>query len=185
MPLKPKKRRMEVRYFLVLALSFSIIGLAESLGFLWGMNHFFYDLSQRWRGPRPFNPHIVLITVDENTLSRLGNWPIRREYYARLLDHLSPARVIGLDLMFSEPTSDDPELSRAVRKKDHLVLPMYVDSHLRVAIPMHSLAPAHLGHVHLELDADGIVRRVFQQIEYQGRSFPSFAAAIHRLIQFP
>jgi PAS domain S-box-containing protein len=184
-PLKPKKRRIEVRYFLVLALAFSIIGLAESLGFLWGMNHFFYDLSQRWRGPRPFNPNIVLITVDENTLTRLGNWPIRREYYARLLDHLSPARVIGMDLVFSEPTSDDPELSRAVRNKDRLVLPMYVDSHLRVAVPMGSLAPVHLGHVHLELDADGIVRKVFQRIEYQGKSFPSFAAAIHRLIQFP
>ncbi|MBW1800260.1 MAG: CHASE2 domain-containing protein [Deltaproteobacteria bacterium] len=78
-----------------------LIFFSEYLGLFRGINLYFYDLSFRIRGKRPANPDIVLVTIDERTLAKLGRWPIDRSYYADLLGDLRFARVVGLDIILA------------------------------------------------------------------------------------
>jgi signal transduction histidine kinase/CheY-like chemotaxis protein len=63
------------------------------------------DLLRR-AGPlsRP-DPRIVIVDVDERSLSAVGRWPWRRDRLAALVDRLRNlgARTIALDLVFREP----------------------------------------------------------------------------------
>ncbi|MBI5329801.1 MAG: adenylate/guanylate cyclase domain-containing protein [Betaproteobacteria bacterium] len=56
-----------------------------------------------------FNPHtpsqdIVFIAVDHDAVKRFGRWPWPRDVIAQGMDRLAQARVIALDMVFSEPT---------------------------------------------------------------------------------
>ncbi len=47
---------------------------------------------------------IVLVDIDEESIIRHGSWPWFRTDIARLMDKSSDAKVIGLDLIFPEPS---------------------------------------------------------------------------------
>jgi adenylate cyclase len=57
------------------------------------------------RGQVEHDPRIVIIGIDENTLQKVGAWPISRKAYADLVDklHGGGARVIGMDVTFPLP----------------------------------------------------------------------------------
>ena len=57
------------------------------------------------RGARPHDPRIVIVAIDENTLRKLGAFPVARDAYARLIDrlHTGGARTIAFDLDFPTP----------------------------------------------------------------------------------
>lgn len=57
------------------------------------------------RGPRPLDPRIVIVAIDENSLRKLGAFPVARDAYARLIDrlHAGGARTIAFDLDFPTP----------------------------------------------------------------------------------
>jgi adenylate cyclase len=64
-----------------------------------------YDLRFVSRGPLPPSPAVALAVIDEKSLDAEGRWPWPRAKFARLIDALSTdgAKVIGLDVIFSEP----------------------------------------------------------------------------------
>lgn len=68
------------------------------------------DLQMRWRGPRPADERVAIVAVDAASIDRLGRWPWPRTCVASLIDRLSAAgaRVVGLDVVFSEPTRSPP-----------------------------------------------------------------------------
>ena len=43
------------------------------------------DVRFQWRGSRPVNPDIVVVTVDEESIEKLGRWPWTRSYHAELI----------------------------------------------------------------------------------------------------
>ncbi|HAJ71136.1 MAG TPA: histidine kinase, partial [Methylophilaceae bacterium] len=62
-----------------------------------------FDLGQKLI-TTPAPDDIVLVVIDQNSLSHLGRWPWSRNTHAALLNRLKqehPA-VIGLDIIFSE-----------------------------------------------------------------------------------
>jgi adenylate cyclase len=63
------------------------------------------DLRFLTRGSIPPGPFVVLATIDEKSLDKIGRWPWPRARIAELIDRLSEmgARVIALDVVFSEP----------------------------------------------------------------------------------
>jgi CHASE2 domain-containing sensor protein len=88
--------------------------------------------------------------------------------HAQLLDEIAKARpaAVVYDVLFTEPAPDDAQLARAIA-----ATPTYLPILLspddtngeRVAVkPVEPLASAAagLGHINLEVDADGIVRSV-------------------------
>jgi adenylate cyclase len=91
------------------------------------------DAKFRLRGERPGGKEIVIVGMDEKTLSKLGSARVfKRDNFARLINKLAEARpkAIGLDINFPEPDVSDPENDRrfaeAIRSADSVVLGIYL-----------------------------------------------------------
>lgn len=62
-----------------------------------------FDLYQRTFPPDRPPTGAIVIAVDDESLRRVGRWPWPRDRLADLIDHLAGARVIGVDIILSEP----------------------------------------------------------------------------------
>lgn len=76
------------------------------------------------RGPRPPDPRIVIVEVDESSIARIGRWPWPRRRFAqiiRILDRAG-ARAVVCDIFFADPDTNpggaasDRELIAATRE---------------------------------------------------------------------
>jgi adenylate cyclase len=63
-----------------------------------------YDMLVRASSTRPPDSRVVVVDVDERSLTVIGQWPWRRDLVAALIDELRNlgASVVALDIMFSE-----------------------------------------------------------------------------------
>ena len=127
----------------------------ESTGLLEGINNYCYNLAFRLRGETEPDNRILIAAIDEKTLAKLGRWPIRRTYYADLLDYFNQAAAVGINLIFSESSADDNQLAVAITRHGKVVLPVYIDNRFNMSVPDKALSPAAIGHVHLEQGVDG------------------------------
>ena len=131
-----------------------------------------YDkVIQSWSRSVPDD--IVIIAIDERSLSQLGRWPWPRERHAELLQRLTEAdaKVIGVNILFSEANVTRPEgdrlLAEAVRSSGRVVLPVTYQqtpsSGLAEILPQPELSAsaARLGHVDVTSDMDGVNRGIF------------------------
>ena len=147
-------------------------GVVTALGALNGLGSVDAVLADRllgWSG-RAAPQDIVIVGIDDASLAALGRWPWPRAVHARLLDVLTAAgpRAVGLDLMFSEPdVQGDTALAAAMRRNAHVVLPLRMaplqsgDPMVSLPVPPLAAAAAGLGHLHVELDHDGVARSIF------------------------
>jgi len=64
-----------------------------------------YDQHFRLRGPRPPNPQVAIVTIDEVSLGVEGRWPWSRTKLARLVRRLDEAGAasIAFDVLLNEP----------------------------------------------------------------------------------
>ncbi len=144
---------------------------------------------------RPAAEDIVLVAVDEHSLTALGRWPWPRRLHAELIDKLSRggAKIVGLDILFAEPSSDGPEddalLADSISKNGRVVLPLINESaragaplKLTGPLPVLAEAAAGLGHVDVELDEDGIVRHAFLKAGPGRADLPAFSLEMLTLV---
>lgn len=75
------------------------------------------------RGPRPPDPRLAIVGIDEETLRKVGAWPIPRNAYARLIDtlHACGAKVVAFDVSF--PTPEKNSAIEALKKLETQVGP--------------------------------------------------------------
>lgn len=164
--------------------------LASASGVLARVDNLLYDIGQRLHS-RPPPTDLVIVAIDEDSLSKLGRWPWSRRLHAALVDrlHADGAKVIGLDLVFAEPdTADQPAdamLADAIRHAGNVVLPVLlentrVNGQLLETLPLPQLVEpaAALGRVHVELDQDGIARGIFLWEGVGAPVWPHFAQAV-------
>jgi adenylate cyclase len=84
------------------------------IAFLERIDHTLYDLRMR-SNPVDVggNPDIVIVDIDEESLSRIGRWPWNRSILARLVDRLFDdygVQVLGMDIAFPEPDDGSDSL---------------------------------------------------------------------------
>lgn len=74
--------------------------VASSFGLFQHQEQSMLDLYFRWRPAEPTDPRIVLVTIDDSDVRRVGRWPLPDATIADLLDIVSSQhpRAIGLDL---------------------------------------------------------------------------------------
>ncbi len=145
-------------------------------------------------GQQAVSPEIVIVAIDDKSLTEIGRWPWRRAFHAALLERITAAgpRAVGLDLIMVEPgldpTVDDALLGDAIARNGKVVLPLLLmDRHgtgqLTRTDPAPELASAAaaIGHVHLEIDNDGIVRSTFLREGDGARWWEHFAVALLRV----
>ncbi len=139
---------------------------------------------------------VVIVAIDEQSLSQLGRWPWSRHRHAELIDILTNAGVaaIGLDIIFAEPDSGESQadvaLAKAIRQSGRVALPVFpihVAGHdgfsVATPIPILSKAAAALGHVHIAAGSDGIVRSVYLQAYLGHTRWPALPLALLNLSQ--
>lgn len=152
---------------------FLLVLVLVTTDWLWRWDQLLYDAQLRYT-ERPAPDDVVIVAIDEESLAAIGRWPWPRDVHAKLVDLLTRegAKVIALDVIFAEPSnpnaSDDDALVRQVDNSGRVALPVFVEQprlhgQLKETLPFSALASAAagLGHVHVELDPDGIARSVY------------------------
>lgn len=114
--------------------------------------------------PHPsWEKRIAVIAIDEASLQKYGRFPWKRDRYAQLLKVLqsSPPAVIGFDVLFVEPTSDDNKFADAISNIGNVVLARAVDEKglPLEPVPILKNAAAGVGHILHQPEIDGISRR--------------------------
>ncbi|MEP3226739.1 MAG: CHASE2 domain-containing protein [Parasphingorhabdus sp.] len=129
-----------------------------------------YDQLSEYDRPEA-SEDILIIAVDEDSLAAFGKWPWSRNRHAQLLNILADARpkAIAFDILLSEPgeAEADQALADAAAKNNNLYLPLHfvfpgsngqAFDVKEPILPFKQAAQA-VGHVNLQFDRDGVVRR--------------------------
>lgn len=155
---------------------------------LWRLDQLLYDIQlDAWSRPAPDD--LVIVAIDGASLATYGRWPWPRALHADLIDRLSDAgaRVIFMDILFVEPderdSAGDARLVQAVADSGRVFLPVIIEQQygeLSETLPMPDLRARAkgLGHVDIDLDPDGIARRVFLREGLGSARWPSIGVAI-------
>jgi adenylate cyclase len=78
-------------------------------GFFPRLDDTVYDTVMRSGRTQPPGTHVVIVDIDERSLSAIGQWPWRRDVVGRLIARLREmgASTIALDIIFAEPDRFD------------------------------------------------------------------------------
>jgi CHASE2 domain-containing sensor protein/signal transduction histidine kinase len=191
--LRVQKKQIALREWTVLAILFAAsITALLFFNLLSHVDKSIYDRFLQLQS-RPARDDIIIVAIDDYSLSELGKWPWPRVRHAQLIRQINAAKplAIGIDAVFSESenketdgTDGDLIFAQAIAEKANVVLPMtshYAGKGLGIALPIAPLAEAAktLGHIHIELDDDGVVRSVFLKEGMNGLWWPHFSLALH------
>ncbi|UZE97532.1 CHASE2 domain-containing protein [Alkalimarinus alittae] len=154
------------------------------------LNLIVYDFAIRL-SPQTAEQNTAIIAVDEKSLDALGQWPWRRSNHAKLIDQLSNAntKAIAFDIIFAEPDLNHPEddaaFASAIERNGNVFLPLHIhprsnETTLSEVIPIPELTAAakNLGHIHVELDIDGIARGFYLKEGLGEAYWPSMSLAL-------
>ena len=148
----------------LLVLTFCLSYFSDALG-LKSLDNTLYDRLVAHLVMEPATEHIVIIAIDDDSIQETGYWPWRRAQHAALLERLSGARAVALDLVFSEHNpaypDDDERLAQAIRDHGRVVLPLIINrENTSAARPIPELANAtpHFGYINIDADSDGVIR---------------------------
>lgn len=151
------------------------------------------DLRFAFRPPSGVSDNIAVIEMGDDTLKRLGDWPIGRNYHALLIRALSDAgaRAIVFDVFFSEPREYDEDLESAMKDAGNVYLPFVFDIQSKktkdcltasgiIAGNLNelSLSAKGEGYINVPPDNDGKFRMAPLLIEYDGTKRPSMALRV-------
>ncbi len=139
----------------------------------------------------PIDEQTIIVSIDEKSLNGIGQWPWRRAVHAQLLDKLTEynAALVAFDVLFSERDTEYPEddaaLANAIRDNGNVLLPLHIHplsygNTLSEILPLPELVNAAkaLGHVHVELDEDGLARGLYLNSGVGDDHWPSLSMAM-------
>ena len=87
----------------LLGLTILLVADATPSGLLANLRNWVFDAYERnWPASRPAVRTLV-IDIDGKSIRHIGQWPWPRDQLARLVEIAATARVIGIDLLLTEP----------------------------------------------------------------------------------
>ena len=94
------------------------------------------------RGPVPPKNKVVIVEIDSDALAQIGRWPWHRDITAYLIEKIfqAGAKVVGLDMTFSEPDRRISEdLGKLLKEKslDGIIEKFETDHELKKTIALH------------------------------------------------
>lgn len=103
-----------------------IILLLSFLGLFEAVNERIYDNYILFHREKTISPDIVIVEIDDKSLSEMGEWPWQRTYHAELLKKIINANpaVIGITLEFINPQNpeSDSKLFAVLKSFPNIVL---------------------------------------------------------------
>lgn len=186
-------RRLRLEWLACVAVVLSFAGLMQYGDVLDRLDLAFYDRLLQ-RDAMPAHPDILIVAVDNASLRALGRWPWPRELHTRLLQRLAAAKpsAVAFDMMFTEAASApgaDPGFARALdalKTVSPVFLPVTVHTPLVSSRAPEALRPlpgleqavTGLGHIHVELDDDNVVRSLYLREGIGQQRWPSLSLAL-------
>lgn len=124
----------------------------------------------------PLTDDVIVVGIDQRTLDATGRWPWPREVQAELIEAVAAAapRAILVDVLYagSYDEAGDKRMRESFESAETVALPVALDVIAHAEPALEVLPPVEfmsavdvLGHIHVELDSDAIVRGVYL---YQG-----------------
>jgi len=138
--------------------------------------------------PTRADPQILIIEIDEQSLSLLGEWPWPRSYHGQMIERLTQADVAAIAYnvvftSFNQQDKSDLLLAQAIEKSGRTILPLYFDRLLKSG-EVSEVLPADafhqyagLGHVNSYLDSDGTLRKIRLMERFYDHQWPHFSYA--------
>ncbi|GAB1258212.1 hypothetical protein NBRC116494_27140 [Aurantivibrio plasticivorans] len=143
--------------------------------------------------PMTADPSVVLIAIDEKSLRSLGRWPWPRHHHATLVDKLTEAGAASIvfDIVFADANTLDPQSDQAfidaVANSQRVVLPVIFEPTMaggqlleRPPFPALSDNTDFIGHVHVGMEDDGVVRGVYLQEGIGDAFWPHLSLAMQK-----
>lgn len=137
-------------------------------------------------------PHenVVIAAIDPTSLRQLGRWPWPREVQSLLYNSLADldAAAVVADVLYSEPDANgsaDQLLVDSLARQKITILPVFTEGQQgqnaaeKLPLPSLTRLVTDLGHIHLPIDDDGIVRRVYLKAGYSKPHWSSLALAAY------
>ncbi len=158
-------------------------------GSLQRLNQLIYDNYIQLGFHKP-DKDIVIIAIDDKSLSKLGHWPWSRILYARLLDQLTTANVksVGFDIVFPKDRFYDAignqAFAKAIRDNGKVILPLLRNSwDAQITPPLSALSneAARLAVIETDLDSDGLTRAVYLHAGSGVAKWPTLGLAMLEL----
>jgi len=179
-----RKTRLRREWLLTIAIAIGLLAVLVFGDFARPVGNVLYDHYMRWHGFRA-SEDIIIVAIDDRSLTELGGWPLQRSQYTKLLQSLDNDRfrpkAIGFDLLFVDPTEDDAALAEQMVRQKTVIplefkLPEKAGQDLSPHFPVASMAQAaSMGHINLAFDADGVIRG----LNTNELRWPSLALALH------
>lgn len=103
-----------------------------------------YDMFSRLLNPeRPYT-NIVIIEIDQPSIEMLNteqaiDWPWPREIYAAMVEYISDADAVLIDMLYTEPSfygvEDDKRFAQAMDKAGNVYLPVFLTNNKKSLSP--------------------------------------------------
>jgi CHASE2 domain-containing sensor protein len=164
------KNRLVLEWFVITGLTLCAVWAIAYWSLTSRIDNLMLDQAVPMAAP-PASDDIILVMVDDQSLATVGKWPWPRTQHAQMISIITAAspRAIGYDILFTENAApqDDAALVQAARQSGKLILPYTYQApgldgrayDLINPIPELKDVTAATGHVALDFDDDGIVRR--------------------------
>lgn len=206
-----KKEKFFRSLFLLFFISFFVSSLVLVFDLLRPFELKMFDFLTKHFGKKGGENRICLILIDQRSLNEFAKqgitWPWPRQIYVPVIDFLSKADALFIDIIFSENSSygveDDRILAEAVEKAQNVYLPMVLSREIKefnhqilekisiksyplslsefnsVTFPIDELifSSKGLGNVSIYPDEDGVYRRMPLFSKVDNYIVPSFVSS--------
>ena len=181
--------RLLIEWSALLFLATLLVGGLLVSGATTRIDNAIYDFSLRFRRqPEPKDIVIVAIDFKSGATEHQGRWPWPRAVQANMLRNIAAGhpKAIACDILFQSkgPLPDDSKVQDAMRLAP-VFLPEVLEApgkghagYLTKPTPGIASAAAGLGRTASIPDVDGIVRRAYLFIEYQGELLPELMVVV-------
>jgi transcriptional regulator with PAS, ATPase and Fis domain/CHASE2 domain-containing sensor protein len=183
------KYKLYLKIFILL-LSFTLLYLFKGFGAYSNrqIENLFYLLG----GEKQPDTNIVIIHITDEDIQKFGEWPLKRSYYALLIDQLNKlhSKKIGLEIFLSPKINSqsiyDDLLNSEIQRSGNVVLSSILDDFdestmkgkIQFPEPKSEVTNLKTGHIDF-LDKEGIF--IPLNIEYDEKYEPAFSLALSGL----
>lgn len=171
--------KLNLKHCILIGVLISII--LSSMQFVGVFYNLQLKLSDTLYGGKNSLNSILIVAIDDQSLQEIGRWPWNRDVFAKAIDALKEAKVIGIDVAFFEQSTPeyDRQLGEAASKANVVVPVEYLsfakqeDKVIgqRMLLPIKALDRAKRGYVNIVTDVDGMTRAINMDISEEYDNF--------------
>ena len=170
-----------INYYTIGILIGLLIIVLFSFNWIQNLELITYDYRMILKSQFQFNTQeeIVVVTIDDQSINKLGTWPWPRRYHAQLIAKLNQAgaKTIAFDILFQNTRDDDEVLAQAMAEANNVILPYKLDvsayrntfdfsnteykvNNIKYPVAEFRKNTSEMGYLNLLTDHEGTIRRL-------------------------